>query len=71
MGSQFHDWIDYKGGYIFKRVPDRVTRMGSQIVGILRVRKFLASGIKDGRAKGKKERKGTLFKCIIDLALEH
>ena len=35
MGSHFHDWIDYSGVVFF----NRVTRMGSQIFGILGVRK--------------------------------
>lgn len=37
MGLQFHNWIDYNyRGCLFKSV----TRMGSNILGILRVRKF-------------------------------
>ena len=39
MGSHFHGWIDYIG-VAFSTVSDRVTRTGSQIVGILGVRKF-------------------------------
>ena len=35
MGSHFHDWTDYNGVAFSTRVPDKVTRMGSQFVGIL------------------------------------
>ena len=40
---------------IFKRVPDRVTRMRSQTVGILGVRKFWLVGFKNGKIPGKKK----------------
>ena len=49
MTLHFHDSIDYTGG-----VPDRVTRMGSQIVGILGVRKFWLVRFKNGKTRGKK-----------------
>ena len=41
IGSHFSDWVDYNGVVIF----NRVTRMGSHIFGILRVRKFRLVGI--------------------------
>ena len=44
MGSYFRDWIDYNGDAFSTEFPT-VTRMGSQIVGILGFPKILASGI--------------------------
>ena len=41
-------------GCIFNRVPNRVTRMGSQFVRILGVRKFWLVGFKNGKICSKK-----------------
>ena len=51
MGLCFHDWIDYYGVAFF----NGVTRIGSQIVGILGVRKFWLVGFKNGKICGKKK----------------
>ena len=44
MGSHFQDWIDYNG-VAFSIGPNRVTRMGWHICGILGVSKFRQVGI--------------------------
>ena len=54
MGSHFKTGLTIMGLHF--QQSSRVTRMGSQIVGILGVRKFWLVGFKNGKIRGKKKK---------------